>query len=130
MKLIEHDDNDEVLALPPPPPPPSTDHQEKQAKAQETWRETRNNSNDQNGIDVINNVVGGRGADATFGVDGKVKESFAVVKKSPDPHEDFKRSMMEMILEKQMFEKDHLEELLQCFLSLNARQYQANVYCL
>lgn len=56
-------------------------------------------------------------------VDGKVKESFAVVKKSRDPHEDFKRSMMEMILEKQMFEKDDLEQLLQCFLSLNARQY-------
>nr|GLL19232.1 transcription repressor OFP7-like isoform X1 [Ipomoea trifida] len=56
-------------------------------------------------------------------VEGKVKESFAVVKKSRDPHEDFKRSMMEMILEKQMFEKDDLEELLQCFLSLNARQY-------
>nr|GMC68416.1 transcription repressor OFP7-like [Ipomoea batatas] len=29
---------------------------------------------------------------------------------------DFKRSMMEMILEKQMFEKDDLEQLLQCFL--------------
>nr|GMD19287.1 transcription repressor OFP7-like [Ipomoea batatas]GMD20581.1 transcription repressor OFP7-like [Ipomoea batatas] len=29
---------------------------------------------------------------------------------------DFKRSMMEMILEKQMFEKDDLEHLLQCFL--------------
>ncbi|XP_019172973.1 PREDICTED: transcription repressor OFP7-like isoform X3 [Ipomoea nil] len=56
-------------------------------------------------------------------VDGKVKESFAVVKKSRDPHEDFKRSMMEMITEKQMFEKDDLEQLLQCFLSLNARQY-------
>ncbi|CAN4080044.1 unnamed protein product [Withania somnifera] len=56
-------------------------------------------------------------------VDGKVKESFAIVKKSQDPYEDFKRSMMEMILEKQMFEKNELEQLLQCFLSLNGKHY-------
>ncbi|KAL3527085.1 hypothetical protein ACH5RR_011741 [Cinchona calisaya] len=56
-------------------------------------------------------------------VDGKVKESFAIVKKSEDPYEDFKRSMMEMILEKQMFEEKDLEQLLQCFLSLNSRHY-------
>lgn len=55
--------------------------------------------------------------------DGKVKESVAVVKKSKDPYEDFKRSMLEMILEKQMFEAKDLEELLHCFLSLNSRQY-------
>ncbi|OAY50764.1 transcription repressor OFP7 [Manihot esculenta] len=55
--------------------------------------------------------------------DGKVKESVAVVKKSEDPYQDFKRSMLEMILEKQMFEEKDLEELLQCFLSLNSRQY-------
>jgi len=56
-------------------------------------------------------------------VDGKVRESFAVVKKSEDPYEDFKRSMMEMILEKQMFDEKDLEQLLHCFLSLNARQH-------
>ncbi|KAH0685420.1 hypothetical protein KY290_016691 [Solanum tuberosum] len=54
-------------------------------------------------------------------VEGKVKESFAIVKKSEDPYEDFKSSMMEMILEKKMFEKNDLEQLLQCFLSLNAK---------
>ncbi|XP_050226814.1 transcription repressor OFP7 [Mercurialis annua] len=53
-------------------------------------------------------------------VEGKVKESFAVVKKSEEPYEDFKRSMMEMIMEKQMFEAKDLEQLLQCFLSLNS----------
>ncbi|XVE94733.1 hypothetical protein REPUB_Repub02eG0034500 [Reevesia pubescens] len=55
--------------------------------------------------------------------EGKVRESVAVVKKSEDPYEDFKRSMLEMILEKQMFEAKDLEQLLQCFLSLNSRQY-------
>lgn len=53
----------------------------------------------------------------------KVRESVAVVQKSEDPYEDFKRSMLEMILEKQMFEAKDLEQLLQCFLSLNSRQY-------
>ncbi|KAL1566559.1 transcription repressor OFP7-like [Salvia divinorum] len=56
-------------------------------------------------------------------VEGKVKESFAIVKKSENPLEDFKRSMMDMIVEKQMFEKKDLEQLLQCFLSLNSRNY-------
>ncbi|KAF9688541.1 hypothetical protein SADUNF_Sadunf02G0207700 [Salix dunnii] len=56
-------------------------------------------------------------------VDGKVNESVAVVKKSQDPHRDFKRSMLEMILERQIYEAEDLEELFQCFLSLNSRQY-------
>ncbi|KAJ4840828.1 hypothetical protein Tsubulata_033462 [Turnera subulata] len=56
-------------------------------------------------------------------VEGKVRESFAVVKKSEDPREDFKRSMMEMIMEKQMFEEKDLEQLLHCFLSLNSRHH-------
>ncbi|XP_050365981.1 transcription repressor OFP7-like [Argentina anserina] len=55
---------------------------------------------------------------------GMVKESMAVVKKSEDPYEDFKKSMMEMIMEKQIFEARELEELLHCFLTLNSRQYQ------
>ncbi|EEF40880.1 transcription repressor OFP7 [Ricinus communis] len=56
-------------------------------------------------------------------VEGKVREGFAVVKKSEDPQEDFKRSMLEMIMEKQMFEVKDLEQLLQCFLSLNSRDH-------
>ncbi|KAL7193100.1 hypothetical protein ACSBR2_024835 [Camellia fascicularis] len=60
-------------------------------------------------------------------VEGKVKESFAVVKKSEDPYEDFKRSMMEMILEKQMFEAEDLEQLLRCFLSLNSRRFHGMI---
>ncbi|KAL1815471.1 hypothetical protein ACET3Z_018045 [Daucus carota] len=56
-------------------------------------------------------------------VEGKVRDSFAVVKKSEDPYEDFKRSMMDMIWEKQMFEEGDLEQLLQCFLSLNSPRH-------
>ncbi|XP_073128428.1 transcription repressor OFP7-like [Henckelia pumila] len=56
-------------------------------------------------------------------VDGKIKESFAIVKRSENPYEDFKNSMIDMIVEKQMFEHKDLEQLLQCFLSLNSRHY-------
>ncbi|XP_057972293.1 transcription repressor OFP7 [Malania oleifera] len=56
-------------------------------------------------------------------VEGKVKESFAVVKRSEEPYEDFKRSMMDMILEKQMYEPQDLEQLLHCFLSLNSHHH-------
>ncbi|XP_004501129.1 uncharacterized protein [Cicer arietinum] len=53
----------------------------------------------------------------------KVKESFAVVKKSKDPYEDFKKSMVEMIAEMEIYETEDLEQLLQCFLALNCRNY-------
>ncbi|CAK9324248.1 unnamed protein product [Citrullus colocynthis] len=56
-------------------------------------------------------------------VEGKIRESFAVVKKSEDPFEDFKRSMMEMIMEKEMFDEKDLEQLLHCLLSLNDREH-------
>ncbi|KAL0360693.1 UNVERIFIED_CONTAM: Transcription repressor OFP7 [Sesamum radiatum] len=55
--------------------------------------------------------------------DGKVNESFVVVKRSVDPFEDFKKSMLEMIVEKQMFEHKELEQLLMSFLSLNSRMH-------
>ncbi|KAD5960884.1 hypothetical protein E3N88_12356 [Mikania micrantha] len=56
-------------------------------------------------------------------VEGKVKESFAVVKRSEKPYEDFKKSMMEMIVENQIYEEGDLKQLLQCFLSLNSRYH-------
>ncbi|KAI4336889.1 hypothetical protein L6164_015366 [Bauhinia variegata] len=64
-----------------------------------------------------------RGPTRSGTVGGKVRESFAVVKKSKDPYDDFKRSMLEMIMEMEMFEAKDLEQLLQCFLTLNSRRY-------
>ncbi|XP_022987830.1 transcription repressor OFP8-like [Cucurbita maxima] len=66
---------------------------------------------------------GGRSRCSEMGVlplKGKVKDSFAVVKKSSDPYNDFRTSMLEMIVEKQIFSAKDLEQLLQCFLSLNS----------
>lgn len=48
------------------------------------------------------------------------RESMAVVKQSENPYLDFKRSMLEMIVEKDMFDDRELEQLLFCFLSLNS----------
>ncbi|KAA8516791.1 hypothetical protein F0562_017099 [Nyssa sinensis] len=47
-------------------------------------------------------------------------ESVAVEKESDDPYLDFRRSMLQMILEKEIYSKDDLRELLNCFLQLNS----------
>ncbi|CAN8316590.1 unnamed protein product [Cochlearia groenlandica] len=43
----------------------------------------------------------------------------AVEKDSDDPYLDFRQSMLQMILENEIYSKDELRELLHCFLSLN-----------
>uniref|UniRef100_A0A6N2LKT5 Transcription repressor n=1 Tax=Salix viminalis TaxID=40686 RepID=A0A6N2LKT5_SALVM len=50
----------------------------------------------------------------------KILISIACVKDSDDPFQDFKNSMLQMILEKNIYSKDDLEELLNCFLELNS----------
>ncbi|KNA13351.1 hypothetical protein SOVF_117770, partial [Spinacia oleracea] len=45
-------------------------------------------------------------------LEGKVKDTFAVVKSSSDPYNDFRTSMVEMIIEKQIFGAKELEQLL------------------
>ncbi|XP_065856656.1 transcription repressor OFP6-like [Euphorbia lathyris] len=47
-------------------------------------------------------------------------ESVAVEKDSDDPYLDFRHSMLQMILEKEIYSKDDLKELLNCFLQLNS----------
>ncbi|KAK9060770.1 hypothetical protein SSX86_021476 [Deinandra increscens subsp. villosa] len=54
-----------------------------------------------------------------------VRDSVAVVKKSSDPYEDFRVSMLEMIVERQIFGAKDLENLLQCFLSLNSEEHRS-----
>lgn len=49
-----------------------------------------------------------------------VEGSLAVVKRSSDPYSDFRTSMVEMIVENQIFAEKELENLLKCFLSLNS----------
>ncbi|KAL0427095.1 UNVERIFIED_CONTAM: Transcription repressor OFP8 [Sesamum latifolium] len=56
----------------------------------------------------------------TAAAEPAVQDSLAVVKRSSDPYSDFRTSMVEMIVEKQLFEAKDLENLLRCFLSLNS----------
>ncbi|KAF5943249.1 transcription repressor OFP7-like [Camellia sinensis] len=67
------------------------------------------------------------GSPAMASVFRRLKESFTVVKRSENPHEDFKGSMLEMILEKHMFDAKDLEQLLMCFLSLNSPHHHATI---
>lgn len=50
-------------------------------------------------------------------------ESVAIEKDSDDPYLDFRQSMLQMILEKEIYSKDDLKELLNCFLQLNSPYY-------
>ncbi|XP_043693223.1 transcription repressor OFP8-like [Telopea speciosissima] len=51
---------------------------------------------------------------------GRISESVAVVKDSDDPYLDFRQSMLQMILEKEIYSKEDLRDLLDCFLQLNS----------
>ncbi|KAL0928892.1 hypothetical protein M5K25_000822 [Dendrobium thyrsiflorum] len=50
-------------------------------------------------------------------------ESFVVVKSSSDPKGDFRESMVDMIVENNLFSLKELEELLACYLLLNSSEY-------
>ncbi|MED6155095.1 hypothetical protein PIB30_002305 [Stylosanthes scabra] len=51
------------------------------------------------------------------------EDRFAVIKCSLDPRQDFRDSMMEMIIEKRIRNPEEMEELLACYLTLNADEY-------
>ncbi|KAL1292455.1 hypothetical protein HN51_060889 [Arachis hypogaea] len=57
-------------------------------------------------------------SEETAGVD-----SFAVVKCSMDPQQDFRDSMMEMIVQRKISRPEEMEELLACYLTLNSSEY-------
>ncbi|KAL4589636.1 hypothetical protein LXL04_002544 [Taraxacum kok-saghyz] len=81
-------------------------------------------------------TYGGRGCNDRKATDviplkgkGKIiRDSVAVVKKSSDPHEDFRVSMLEMIVERQIFGAKDLENLLECFLSLNSQEHHRVIF--
>ncbi|XP_062181418.1 transcription repressor OFP7-like [Phragmites australis] len=56
----------------------------------------------------------------TAAVEEEVRKGLAVVKRSRDPYGDFRESMVEMILRRQVFGAAELERLLRSYLSLNA----------
>lgn len=57
----------------------------------------------------------------------RLGDSVAVIKDSEDPYQDFRQSMLQMILEKEIFSKDDLQELLNCFLQLNSSSHHRTI---
>lgn len=53
----------------------------------------------------------------------RVTQGFVIVKSSFDPQKDFTDSMLEMIVENNIWASRDLEELLTCYLSLNSDEY-------
>ncbi|KAK9072708.1 hypothetical protein SSX86_009143 [Deinandra increscens subsp. villosa] len=53
--------------------------------------------------------------------------SLAVEKDSDDPYVDFRDSMLQMIMEKEIYGGDDLRELLNCFLQLNSPYYHGTI---
>ncbi|KAM3218451.1 hypothetical protein P3L10_022981 [Capsicum annuum] len=64
----------------------------------------------------------------TIVVDGRIEESIAVEKNTSDPYSDFRTSMLEMIVEKQIFGIKDLQRLLHCFLSLNSPSFHNIIF--
>ncbi|KAM7490354.1 hypothetical protein LguiA_033275 [Lonicera macranthoides] len=54
------------------------------------------------------------------GISDGVEDSYAMEKNSRDPYNDFRKSMLEMIVEKQIFGAKQLERLFEIYLSLNS----------
>lgn len=54
---------------------------------------------------------------------GRAFESFAVVKSSFNPHQDFRESMIEMICTNRIEGEEEMENLLACYLSLNSNEH-------
>ncbi|XP_030522201.1 transcription repressor OFP6-like [Rhodamnia argentea] len=55
----------------------------------------------------------------------RIGSRIAVAKDSNDPYRDFRDSMLQMILEQEIYSRDGLQELLHCFLQLNSARYHA-----
>ncbi|CAM0880500.1 unnamed protein product [Alopecurus aequalis] len=53
----------------------------------------------------------------------QVRRGFAVVQRSRDPYADFRASMVEMVVSRQLFGAAELEQLLRSYLSLNAPRH-------
>ncbi|TMW82711.1 hypothetical protein EJD97_005212 [Solanum chilense] len=61
-------------------------------------------------------------------IEGRIEESIAVEKNTNDPYNDFRTSMLEMIVEKQIFGLKDLQRLLHCFLSLNSPSFHKIIF--
>ncbi|KAL6874668.1 hypothetical protein ACP4OV_013333 [Aristida adscensionis] len=92
-----------------PPPPPST------KRCQRRHRRAASSCDTCGVRDGFRPVVSA--------AEEQLRRGFAVVKRSRDPYADFRSSMVEMIVGRQMFGAPELERLLRSYLSLNAPRH-------
>ncbi|PAN33029.1 hypothetical protein PAHAL_5G530400 [Panicum hallii] len=99
---------------PPPPKPPK--QQRGQAAGSRRHRRAASSACDTCGVrDGFRPVV--------CAAEEQVRKGFAVVKRSRDPYADFRSSMVEMIVGRQLFGAPDMERLLRSYLSLNAPRH-------
>ncbi|KAL6537881.1 hypothetical protein OROHE_012168 [Orobanche hederae] len=58
----------------------------------------------------------------------KIHDCLAVVKDSDDPYRDFRQSMLQMIFEKEIYSRNDLQQLLDCFLQLNSPRHHEIIF--
>ncbi|GJM86423.1 hypothetical protein PR202_ga02280 [Eleusine coracana subsp. coracana] len=100
-RKVHHDDNEQEKKL----PPPTKEH-----------RKAKRDGDDTKGDFVTR--VGSKENQFTDGVG--LEGSVAVVKQSDDPRGDFRRSMLQLIVENGIVAGEDLREMLRRFLALNA----------
>ncbi|KAK4419991.1 Transcription repressor OFP8 [Sesamum alatum] len=102
----------------------STDRLYYNSNNRDSGRSFRRRKTAQNRRRIKKNPPGRRCFDSS----SMIEECYAVEKSSSDPRSDFRESMVEMIVEKQMFAAEDLERLLLCFLSLNSVSYHGIIF--
>ncbi|GJV97187.1 transcription repressor OFP8-like protein [Tanacetum coccineum] len=60
--------------------------------------------------------------------DRRLMDGVVVTKESIDPHEDFRVSMVDMIVEKGIFGVEELENLVECFVKLNSEEHHKVIF--
>ncbi|KAM0825573.1 hypothetical protein ACQ4PT_069461 [Festuca glaucescens] len=98
-------------AVAPKPPPP----------AARTRRQRRKHRRTASSCDTCGVKEGFR--PVVSAAEEQVRRGFAVVQRSRDPYADFRASMVEMVVSRQMFGAAELERLLRSYLSLNAPRH-------
>ncbi|KAF8733570.1 hypothetical protein HU200_014875 [Digitaria exilis] len=111
---------------PPPAPKKKKPHQQKMVatgSSSKRHQHRRAGAAASSGCDTCGVRDGFRPAVALCAAEEQVRRGFAVVKRSRDPYADFRSSMVEMIVGRQLFGAADMERLLRSYLSLNAPRH-------
>lgn len=83
----------------------------------QSWSDENNNHNKR---EITTTTTAAAEEAESAACSGRIEESVAVVTETEDPYREFRRSMLQMIFEKEIFSPEDLQHLLRCFLRLNS----------